>query len=182
MAIQLGGSGLKELPPLLRSRGARWGALATFSAALWLYVFLGDDGLGRQRDFLERRASLARQLAQELAENASIRSEVEALRTDDLAIEAAVRDQLGYQRPGEIVELVGQRDPLGGRDRAPAGAGGRPRFSVPPLPDRLKPKPRPAPKASAATSSAPAKPSAGSNKSVNTKAPLANSPSAMPVR
>jgi cell division protein FtsB len=36
-------------------------------------------------------------------DNARLRREVEALRTDNAAIERAAREELGYVRPGEVV-------------------------------------------------------------------------------
>lgn len=94
-----------ERPETIRSAGLRW--LLTLAAiVLWLYALIGPEGLRTQFDRRARRDALAQQLAEEQRRSEALRTEVEALREDDAAIERAIRDQLDYQRPGEKVLLV----------------------------------------------------------------------------
>lgn len=143
MAIQFSGSA-RDL--LLRKGTARV-AVATLSLLLWAYVLFGSEGLGRQRQHIARRAQLEAQLAGELDRNAALWAEVDALRRDDLEIERAIRAELDYQRPGEVVLVVEDGDPLRG--------GLRPRARTtnivpPPVPERLRLSARPAQKPPAA--------------------------------
>ena len=96
-------------------------------AAVVLYVVLGTDGLLRQYERYRHHGDLLATLAREEAETVRLRREIERLRGDDLAIERAIRTQLDYQRPGEVVLIVGDDDPLAGAAKAPSG-----RFDSPP--------------------------------------------------
>ncbi|RMG49030.1 MAG: hypothetical protein D6718_00515 [Acidobacteria bacterium] len=92
-------------------RAWRWAYLVV-AALLWMQALFGAEGLIRQ---IQRRAYLVRLqrvVAEEEAANRRLRAEVEALAHDDLAIESAVRTELDYQRPGELVLIVDDPDPL----------------------------------------------------------------------
>jgi cell division protein FtsB len=80
---------------------------------LWLTVLAAGglalvsvaDGRGFRR-YLRLRgeaAELQSRNAQLRAQNQRHRAEIEALRDDRAALERAVREELGYVRPGEIV-------------------------------------------------------------------------------
>jgi len=68
-----------------------------------LGVFLSGGGLGRYRS-LSQGALALRQKNQALAtENAKLRAEIDALKTDAKLMERALREELGYIRPDEII-------------------------------------------------------------------------------
>jgi cell division protein FtsB len=104
-----------------RARAVRLGAVVIV-VLLGLYATLGENGLIEQYQRWRRHGELKVALAREQELNARLRGELEALRTDDLAIERAARVELDYKRPGEVVFIVDEDDPLaGGRG---AGGGG----------------------------------------------------------
>ncbi|MCU0232394.1 MAG: septum formation initiator family protein [Acidobacteria bacterium] len=99
-----------------RGTALRW--LVYLIAALgWIYALFGSEGLFRQYERLQQRDALRAKLAAERAVNDGIRAEVEALRKDDLRIEQEIRRRLDYQRPGEIVLITGEDDPLAPENR-----------------------------------------------------------------
>jgi len=68
-----------------------------------LGVFLSGGGLGRYRS-LSQGALELRQKNQELAaENAKLRAEMDALKTDAKTVERALREELGYIRSDEMI-------------------------------------------------------------------------------
>jgi len=95
------------LPPRWR-KWAFWG----LAAVLWAWFLFGDEGLLRQVARWREIRVLEARLAEVRSRNAALEAEIEALRDDDLAIEAAVRTELDWQRPGERVFVVGDDDPL----------------------------------------------------------------------
>ncbi len=112
----------------LRGTALRW-AIYLIAALGWVYALFGSEGLFRQYERLQQRDALRAKLAAERAINDGIRAEVEALRSDDLRIEQEIRRRLDYQRPGEIVLITGEDDPLAPENRkkpkpaAPAAGG-----------------------------------------------------------
>lgn len=98
----------------LAALGRRASRLAFWVAVVlaWIYVVFGDEGLVRQWQRSEERAAVLEALDREREVTASLAAQVEALRHDDLAIEREVRTQLDYHRPGEIVLIVEDDDPL----------------------------------------------------------------------
>jgi len=94
----------------------RW-AVYLLAALGWIYALFGGEGLFRQYDRLRQRDALVAQLAREQAINEEIRRDVEALRSDDLRIEQEIRRRLDYQRPGEVVLITGEDDPLAPENR-----------------------------------------------------------------
>ena len=71
--------------------------------------------LAREATRLERRR------VDLLAQNASLRAEIERLRTDDQYLEQLARGQLGMLRPGEMELVIVPAQPIrqpAGRDRA----------------------------------------------------------------
>lgn len=76
--------------------------LALAAVGLWAYL---DDHNGIRR-WLGLREELARseqRIAERKAEVVRLRSEADALRTDPVAIEAAIREDLGLAKPGEVI-------------------------------------------------------------------------------
>ncbi len=80
--------------------------------ALFAYGVFGAEGLLEQLRRHARYAELQERLTVERARNDSLRGELQALRNDDLAIERAIRTELDYRRPGEVVFVLGSPDPL----------------------------------------------------------------------
>jgi cell division protein FtsB len=87
---------------MLRRRQVVW---ASVGVALVLAVSsaVAEGGFRRYwrlqqdvRTLEERNAKLAQ-------DNARLRREVEALRNDPVALERAVREELGYVKPGEVI-------------------------------------------------------------------------------
>ena len=100
----------------LRGTALRW-AVYLLAALGWIYALFGSEGLFRQYERLQQRDALRAKLSAERAVNDGIRREVEALRSDDLRIEQEIRRRLDYQRPGEIVLITGEDDPLAPENR-----------------------------------------------------------------
>ncbi|MCL2179107.1 MAG: septum formation initiator family protein [Proteobacteria bacterium] len=68
-----------------------------------LGVFLSGGGLSRYHS-LSQGALTLRQKNQELVvENAKLRTEIESLKTDIKVVERALREELGYIRPDEMI-------------------------------------------------------------------------------
>ncbi|MEN6631618.1 MAG: septum formation initiator family protein [Candidatus Polarisedimenticolia bacterium] len=108
------------------------GFLFCFSAALWVFAFSAKGGVRDLRDLQRQRDALRAQVADEAAQNEKLRGVVEGLRSDDLAIEQAVRAELDYQRPGEVVLMVEGDDPLRSTPRPKIS-----RVVAPPLPKEI---------------------------------------------
>jgi cell division protein FtsB len=100
----------------LRGTALRW-AIYLAAALGWVYALFGSEGLFRQYERLQQRDALKAKLAAEREINDGIRAEVEALRSDDLRIEQEIRRRLDYQRPGEVVLITGEDDPLAPENR-----------------------------------------------------------------
>ncbi|HXX30285.1 MAG TPA: septum formation initiator family protein [Myxococcaceae bacterium] len=77
--------------------------VATLLATLSVLDARGFRRAARLRAQVESLRQANRQLAEE---NASRAREIEALRSDPAAVERAVREELGYVRPGELVFQV----------------------------------------------------------------------------
>ncbi|MBP7147868.1 MAG: septum formation initiator family protein [Acidobacteria bacterium] len=82
------------------------------AAALSVYALFNPEGILRQWERLRQRDHLAAELAREERINEELRRELAALTNDDLAIAQAIRGELDYQKPGEVVLFTGERDPL----------------------------------------------------------------------
>jgi cell division protein FtsB len=83
-----------------------WLALAIAAAACG-YLMLGSEGDASTWLRLRAEVRLAEARVRALAaENRRLADEVEALRADPFALERAVREELGWVRPGEVVVRV----------------------------------------------------------------------------
>ncbi|UCF69147.1 MAG: septum formation initiator family protein [Acidobacteriota bacterium] len=99
--------------PPARGRARLWRRVYLLLALFfWVYVLFGAEGLLRQYERYRRADALQHTLNAEKAENERLRHEIQALRSDDLTIEAAIRTELDYQREGETVIIFEDEDPL----------------------------------------------------------------------
>lgn len=92
-------------PETIRSAVLRW-LLTLITLVFWAYALFGPEGIRAQVDRYHKRQALQVRLEEERARTAALRDEVRRLREDDQAIEAAIRGELDYQRPGEKVLIV----------------------------------------------------------------------------
>lgn len=91
-------------------------------AALWAWLDT-DDGVETWRSLHREVADAQARVARTAARNHALRAEIEALRADPFEQERAVREELRWARPGEMV----LRTP----DREASLALGGPRGSLP---------------------------------------------------
>lgn len=105
-----GGRSISDQRPPLR-RLLRYGLWVVIVLA-WGYLFFGSEGLVAQLERRRELASLNAELERERARTAEMQRQVEALQHDDLAIESETRALLDFQRPGEVVYIVEEEDPL----------------------------------------------------------------------
>ena len=82
----------------LRGTALRW-AVYLLAALGWIYALFGSEGLFRQYERLQQRDALRAKLSAERAVNDEIRR------------------RLDYQRPGEVVLITGEDDPLAPENR-----------------------------------------------------------------
>jgi len=91
----------KPGPPSLRKRLLLTVALSAIIALVTRAV-IGDRGMFE----IWRKKSSFRQLSAEVRtlrdENVALKQQIQALRSDPLAIERIAREELGYARPGEV--------------------------------------------------------------------------------
>jgi len=78
-------------------------AVATLACLLFVHVMLGANGMVVYRQKRAEYHDLQRQVAQMKLENEHRTQEIEALRSDQKAIEREAREQLHYARHGEFV-------------------------------------------------------------------------------
>ncbi|MFH1722994.1 MAG: septum formation initiator family protein [Elusimicrobiota bacterium] len=84
----------------LKRFGRRWLYIA--AAAAVAAVLLGNRGFRSLVSNSLRLRVLKADLAALEREERDIKDRIEAVRTDDLALERAARKELGFQRPGEV--------------------------------------------------------------------------------
>jgi cell division protein FtsB len=80
-----------------------WIVPALAAAAIAWALLDGRSGLRAWAHLRSEFVSASARIASLQQENASLRSEIESLRDDPVAIEAAIRHDLELARPGEIV-------------------------------------------------------------------------------
>jgi cell division protein FtsB len=78
-------------------------AIAFVCAVLLVNAIAGERGYLELRRLQRHHAEATAALARRRAETAELKARIERLRTDPSAIEYAIREQLGYARPGEMV-------------------------------------------------------------------------------
>ncbi|MDJ0865130.1 MAG: septum formation initiator family protein [Myxococcota bacterium] len=85
------------------------GLLVAGLAMAWLDR---DAGIPTWLELREEVAGAERRLETLRAGNAALREEAAALRGDPAALERAVREELGWVRPGELLIRIPRRDAL----------------------------------------------------------------------
>ena len=106
--------------------GRRWWwryGLAFVFAVLVVNAIAGERGYLELRRSEQRYAEAQAALAARRAENAALQSDIQRMRSEPGAVEAAVREELGYSRPGELVFTVREPRP---RPVPPPAAPGSP--------------------------------------------------------
>ena len=118
-------------PSRLPKAAVRWG-LAGLILLVWSYALFGGEGILTQRQHRRELKVLEARVAEARERNEALAAEVEGLKSDDFVIERAIRTELDYQRPGEIVLIVGNDDPMavvedgsGGGDASAPPRGGQ---------------------------------------------------------
>jgi cell division protein FtsB len=91
-----------SVPEMAGRRKIVWGAVI---AALVLAGFslVGEGGLRRYWKLQREVRTYEVSIAQLIEQNARLRREVQGLKEDPLAIERAVREELGFVRPQEVI-------------------------------------------------------------------------------
>lgn len=86
----------------------RWGwyAFAALVIAMLVNVLAGERGYLEYLRMERRHAEAVAQLETRRAENEALRRRIRQLKSDPVAIEREIREQLGYVRPGEVVFSV----------------------------------------------------------------------------
>lgn len=79
---------------------------AVVGAALLVNAVAGERGYLEYRQMEARHAEAEAQLAAARAQNEALRQRNRQLKSDPVAIEREVRDQLGYAREGEVVFTI----------------------------------------------------------------------------
>jgi cell division protein FtsB len=95
--------------------GLRWWVYVGGVAVLATLSATDPSGLRRHARLAEEIESMRQENARLAAENGGLAREVRALRTDPVAVERAVREELRYVRPGERVYVLGGEGGGGGR-------------------------------------------------------------------
>jgi cell division protein FtsB len=78
-------------------------AVAALAALLFVHVMLGANGMVVYKQKRAEFQSLQKQIVQEQKDNENYMQQIQALKTDQKAIEKEAREQLRYVRPGEYV-------------------------------------------------------------------------------
>jgi cell division protein FtsB len=78
-------------------------AVAALAAFLFVHVMLGANGMVVYKQKRAENAALRRQILEEQQENDRYTQQIQALKSDQKAIEKEAREQLGYAKPGEYV-------------------------------------------------------------------------------
>lgn len=73
------------------------------AALLFIHVMLGANGMVMYKQKRSEFQVLQKQIAQEQKANETYMQQIQALKTDEKAIEKEAREQLRYVRPGEYV-------------------------------------------------------------------------------
>ncbi len=81
-------------------------SVLAFAMAYIPYHLIDGSGARRAERLRSQRDAATHAIERLSQENARYRREIDALRTDPLAIEDLARDELGMVRPGEVVVRV----------------------------------------------------------------------------
>ncbi|MFY9979877.1 MAG: septum formation initiator family protein [Candidatus Sulfotelmatobacter sp.] len=104
----LAASWIENVRPFLTEIFALRRRIATITvillaALLFVHVMLGANGMVIYKQKRLEFQALQKQIAQEQKENETCMQQIQALKTDQKAIEKEAREQLRYVRPGEYV-------------------------------------------------------------------------------
>ncbi len=77
--------------------------VAVLTGLLFMHVIFGANGMVIYKQKSAEYLSLQKRVAQEQKENELYAQKIQALKTDEKAIEREAREQLRYARPGEYV-------------------------------------------------------------------------------
>jgi cell division protein FtsB len=78
-------------------------AVAVLACFLFVHVMLGANGMVVYKQKRAEYESLQKQVRNVKQENERYKQQIEALKSDQKAIEKEAREQLGYAKPGEYV-------------------------------------------------------------------------------
>ena len=116
------------------AEGRRWWVrygIAFLFAVLVVNAVAGERGYLEWKRLERRHADAAARLAARRAENASLQKAIHRMRTDPSAVEEAVRRQLGYSKPGELVFTVREPRSKPVTPQVPPPSPGAPSTAVP---------------------------------------------------
>jgi cell division protein FtsB len=85
-------------------------AVIVLAALLFVHVMLGANGMMVYKQKRAEYESLQKQITAEEKENGLYTQQIQALKSDEKAIEKEAREQLRYVRPGEYVYVPPQTD------------------------------------------------------------------------
>ena len=91
-------------------------AVAVLACMLFVHVMFGANGMVVYKQKRAEYEALQKKVFEVKQENDRFKQQVEALKTDQKAVEKEAREQLGYAKPGEYVYVA----------PAPVGAAARP--------------------------------------------------------
>ena len=80
--------------------------IVLITAALFLHIAFGENGMVVYRQKREEYRSLQKELDGLQKENDQYTGDIKALKTDPSVMEKAAREQLHYARPGEVVYVA----------------------------------------------------------------------------
>ena len=81
-------------------------AVVVLTVSLFVHVMLGANGMVVYRQKRAEYETLKKQIVQTQQENDRCTQQIQALKSDDKAIEKEAREQLGYAKPGEYVYVA----------------------------------------------------------------------------
>jgi cell division protein FtsB len=81
-------------------------AVVVITAALFVHVMFGDNGMVVYKQKRAEYEKLKRQLDQTQQENDRYTQQIQGLKGDQKAIEKEAREQMGYAKPGEYVYVA----------------------------------------------------------------------------
>jgi cell division protein FtsB len=78
-------------------------AVAVLTCILFVHVMFGANGMVVYKQKRAEREALQEQIIQARGENERYTEQIQALKSDQKAVEKEAREQLGYAKPGEYV-------------------------------------------------------------------------------
>ena len=81
-------------------------AVGVLAASLFVHVMFGANGMVVYRQKRAEYETLKKQIVQTQQDNDRYTQQIQALKSDEKAIEKEAREQLGYAKPGEYVYVA----------------------------------------------------------------------------